>query len=160
MNIKTVILFLTLPVLINGCLFTNPSDSSDDGTEIKPLRIKTLSDDIYYDPASVLGSNITRNILELTARYGGGCEEHKFDLYWDGLFMESNPVQIKLQLSHNSHNDVCRALITKNIYFDLTLLKTSFSSGYQTSQGEIIIHIFEPDTTNIKQHTVHYAFNR
>lgn len=160
MNIKTVILLLTFTALINGCLFTNPSDSSDEGGETKPLRIKTSASEIYYDPAAVVKFDITRNVLELTTRYGGGCEVHDFELYWDGLFMESYPVQVNLQLSHNSHNDMCRALITDNLYFDLTLLKTAYSSGYQAAQGEIIIHIYEPERTNTKRHTVRYTFNR
>lgn len=160
MKIKTIIPLLATAALINGCLFTNPSDSADEDREINPLRIKTSATEIYYDPAAVVKSDITRNILELTMRYGGGCEVHDFELYWDGLFMESYPVQVNLQLSHNSHNDVCRALITDSIYFDLTLLKTAYSSGYQTAEGEIIIHIYEPDRTNTKRHTVRYTFKR
>lgn len=152
------VLFISL--FISGCLTTEPTYDLPDDVPIKPLKLLTGSDDLHFDAATIVRADMRRDVIELTNRYGGGCEEHIFDLYWDGLFMESNPVQVNLQLSHNSNNDVCRALITEKVFFDLSLLKTSYSAGYQTSQGEIIIHIYEPDSIKTARQTVIYSFNR
>lgn len=144
---------------LSGCIVSNSSDSNDDSGWAKKINIKTDNSELYFDPAIVVDAAIAKDVLHIITRYGGGCKEHDFELYWNGLFMESNPVQVNLQLSHHSNNDMCRALITENLYFDLALLKTRYSSGYQTSQGEIIIHIYEPDTTDTRRHTIHYTFN-
>lgn len=158
-KITQSVLFLLL-FFISGCLTTQPNYDFPNDVPIKPLKLLTGSDDLHFDAAAIVRADIRRDVIELTAQYSGGCEEHIFELYWDGLFMESNPVQVNLQLSHNSNNDVCRALITEIVYFDLSLLKASYSAGYQTSQGEIIIHIFEPDSIKTTRQTVRYSFNR
>ncbi len=159
-RITSISFIFLLPFFLSGCLSTEPSYDYLNDVTTKPLKLLTDTSKIHLDAAAILRADIRRDVLELTTHYGGGCKEHEFELYWDGLFMESNPVQVKLQLSHNSNNDICRALITENIYFDISLLKSSYSAGYHTSQGEIIVHIYEPGKIKTTRQTVRYKFSR
>jgi len=58
--------------------------------------------------------------LVLNTFYSGGCKPHFFRLDWDGLILESSPIQIKLELSHHANNDICKALVSTEIQFDLS----------------------------------------
>ncbi|MDQ4076123.1 MAG: hypothetical protein M3220_07730, partial [Chloroflexota bacterium] len=52
------------------------------------------------DPYTIQNAAITEDVLEVQVSYSGGCEEHTFDLIWEGGFEESNPVQAPLTLVH------------------------------------------------------------
>ncbi len=66
---------------------------------------------------------IREDKLLIRVSYGGGCRLHLFQLNWDGQIMESNPFQVDLELSHNNNEDMCRALITEDLQFDLSTLQ-------------------------------------
>lgn len=57
--------------------------------------------------------------LHLRVRYSGGCEEHDFNLYSDGRYAKSYPPQLTLFLEHIDNNDNCRAMIVKELVFDV-----------------------------------------
>ena len=84
---------------------------------------------------------IYEDYLDLMVQYGGGCEMHEFTLIAEEEFMESNPVQTNLVLSHDAHNDSCEALITKPMRFNLSLLKEKWQSEYLKDSGEITMII-------------------
>lgn len=58
--------------------------------------------------------------LHLSVSYSGGCEEHIFNLYTNGSYAKSYPPQLTLFLEHIDNNDRCRAMITKELVFDVT----------------------------------------
>lgn len=65
------------------------------------------------------------NILTIDVTYQGNCQQHTFELYaWTG-FLESNPQQGVLFLSHDSHGDTCTENVEQELSFDLTLLDKS-----------------------------------
>lgn len=61
--------------------------------------------------------------LIIRVRYGGGCRIHTFQFNWDGVIMESFPPQVNFDLTHNSHDDPCRALLSETFQFDLSTLE-------------------------------------
>jgi hypothetical protein len=73
-------------------------------------------------------------------RYGGGCGFAQFELFGDGMFMESNPVQANILLSFKNE-DSCKALLTAELEFDLSKLATLYRNSYQTPTGTIILRI-------------------
>jgi hypothetical protein len=93
------------------------------------------TDDFTISKAFITGDSLMVNV-----QFGGGCGTTDFSLLTDGLFMESNPVQLNLFLSFTDQ-DPCEAAIQKVICFDLSNLATLYNDSYQTSGGTIIIHL-------------------
>ncbi|MDC0716029.1 DUF4215 domain-containing protein [Nannocystis bainbridge] len=97
------------------------------------------SDPAPADPYQVLDAAIVGDALKVEIQYGGGCAEHDFALCWDGLFAESEPVQVGLEISHDANGDLCDAAPTVSLEFSLADLKASYQAGYQTQSGQISI---------------------
>lgn len=91
------------------------------------------------DPYSIEDANIEGDILQVRVRYGGGCREHEFQLVAYSYFMESDPVQADILLSHNSNNDPCFALLTETLTFDLSPLKDEYLRMYPGDPDGTII---------------------
>lgn len=71
------------------------------------------------DPFQVEVIRVNGDTLLVEVSYGGGCKEHQFTLKTNGAWMKSLPPQINLWLEHESHDDMCRALIHTTLRFDL-----------------------------------------
>ena len=94
------------------------------------------------DPTTHINEiRIEGDLLQLTVSYSGGCEEHVFELIGTKNFMESEPVQVNIRLSHNANNDPCDALITEELIFNLSPLKEAWQDAYQQESGTIIINL-------------------
>jgi hypothetical protein len=55
--------------------------------------------------------------------------------------MESNPVQSPIAIRHNANGDMCRALLTRELRFDLTALRDAWRRSYQQRNGTIILRL-------------------
>lgn len=75
------------------------------------------SDEFYFQSATIDG-----NCLKMIVRYGGGCEAVTFQLIDAAAIMESLPVQRNIRLSLEDEDD-CEALVTRELYYDLTPLQ-------------------------------------
>ncbi|UQA62659.1 hypothetical protein [Polyangium aurulentum] len=90
--------------------------------------------------------------LSMLVQYGGGCREHEFTLCWDGGFMESYPVQTRLVLHHDGNGDMCRALPTVELRFDLRELEKGYKDAYGDDSGQIVLRLDGYD------HTIPFSF--
>lgn len=92
-------------------------DSSCSNIIIIPLgnTVNFPSDFFSIDSAYLLN-----NIVHIKVTYGGGCENHIFNLYSESNFCATPPCYINFKLSHNSNNDGCFALLTENLCFDVS----------------------------------------
>jgi hypothetical protein len=104
-----------------------------------------IIDDNYYQNAPrdhfVFNSvKLRQDLLILNVSYGGGCEEHEFVLIATS-FMESNPVQVNVVLSHEDNDDPCDAWITEELVFSLLPLKKAWQDQYNKISGKIIINL-------------------
>ena len=90
---------------------------------------------------------IEGDTLTVSVSFSGGCKEHEFTLVTDGVFLESDPVQIgDCRLAHNANDDPCEAYPTEEHQFDLSIIKGLYQSAYQRESGEIILLLREaPD---------------
>lgn len=95
----------------------------------------------HEDGYTLDGLAIAGDTLEITVSYSGGCEEHEFQLCWDGAFMESDPVQARLTLGHDAHGDACEAYLTETLIFGLEPLKQAWIDSYGGSTGTIILEL-------------------
>jgi len=98
-------------------------------------------DAVTLNSAEILGS-----LLSLDVSYGGGCQVHHFDLVAWGSWQESEPVQVRVLLAHNAHNDMCEALLTETLRFDLGALRRAYESAYGNSAGgqSIVLRLEDP----------------
>jgi hypothetical protein len=129
-----VIIFLTL----NSCSSSDDSDnpiftdsitgSFDDNSQVL-LRINSeafinintnrLNNINTGDLFKINSAKRTKDLLELSISYSGGCKQHTFEVIWDGVVYTDNPCQINLLIIHNANTDNCEALITESLSINL-----------------------------------------
>ena len=120
-----------------GCEESLTDNAPDEGFQVCDDSM-TLPDDSYsFDGAEYVGDDT----LEIDVGYSGGCETHEWTLCWDGQFMESDPVQVSLDLRHEANGDMCEAYVEETLSFDLQELRDDYESGYQTDTGTIIMRL-------------------
>ena len=76
-----------------------------------------LMDSYTIDTAFIYG-----DFLKINISYGGGCEDHIFNLVHEFLFCGTLPVHVPLYLTHNSNNDNCEAALVQELCFDISNL--------------------------------------
>jgi len=135
------LLLLALP----GCISSSPA---------APLDLLMTADDLVapallvsrndprpwpFDPWTFVSHRVEGDTLALEVQYGGGCREHRFALLIDPAFMESHPVQVAARLAHDADGDLCRALLTRTLRYDLTPLREHFTASYGPGRGAVVI---------------------
>lgn len=93
------------------------------------------------DPLTVESATISGDVLNVMVRFGGGCARHRIALLLGSAFMESFPVQVHARLAHDSGGDMCDALLTRALAFDLTPLKQRYRNSYGASAGTVVINL-------------------
>lgn len=135
----TLVAALALLVACGGDSSVAPA-GDDALLSVQPEVLISTSDAPTSDPYTFAGRAFTRgDALYVTVQYGGGCARHQFSLHASHVFMESNPVQAGLAIRHNANGDMCRALLTRDLRFDLTRLKHAWQKSYQQRHGTIIL---------------------
>ena len=82
------------------------------------------SDVIKIEDAIIVG-----NKLEIKVSYGGGCENHSFELIGSPNISKSLPPIRSIQLIHRANKDACKALIIKELKFDISAFTYKKESG-------------------------------
>jgi hypothetical protein len=155
-----LIFISSIILLVSGCIFRNPFEDNEDSNKKteKIIIFENRNDvDIYTDPATIKDARIEDDQLKLKVSYGGGCEKHEFKLFGSRLFMESNPLQAAIYLSHNSNGDLCKALLSKELIFDISPLKETCLQMY-VNVDSIMLRIYEPGVESSVQSLVVYRF--
>jgi hypothetical protein len=132
-------------VLASAAACANPS-AARQTEDLQVDQPVTLQSDL---PSSLAGDNYqivgipaaVNDSLQVTVQYGGGCQRHEFSLHASRVFMESHPVQSPIVLHHNANGDTCRALLSRDLRFDLTPLRDAWRTGYQQRHGTIILRL-------------------
>jgi len=104
-----------------------PMDSVDGEVLITSSPPTAFPDDSYeLDSIEIDG-----DVANLYVHYSGGCTVHDFELIMTpAAFLESNPVQADLYLSHESHNDPCDAWLGGVLSFDLRPVAHLYELAY------------------------------
>ena len=101
--------------------------------------------DFFADQVFIREAEIEGDVLSLRVQFGGGCRTHDFYLVASSLFMESEPPQVNVLLSHDGHGDLCRAFLTEDLAFDLGPLKRKDLEGFTgapgTESGSLILRL-------------------
>jgi hypothetical protein len=117
-------------ILFIGCIESYPEIIIND----------TLYKSAPRDPITINKIRRIRDILLFNISYGGGCEEHEFQLI-STSFMESYPIQVNIILSHKGNDDPCDMWITETLTFNILPLKDSYQKSYYEESGIIIMNI-------------------
>lgn len=94
------------------------------------------------DPWTYRSHALSGDTLTVSIQYGGGCRVHRFALLVDPAFRESHPVQVSARLAHDADGDLCRALISEDLRFDLGPLRRYYQEAYGAGPGVITL-VFE-----------------
>ncbi len=63
-----------------------------------------LRSENYSDAFEIEKVERTGNLLNVTLSYLGNCETNKFDVIWDGILLESWPMQTRLIIKRSASN--------------------------------------------------------
>ena len=154
--IISLCVFLILP----GCDRFNPANPSlqNDTTYAAIIMVDDLfSAGLATDGAHIKSTSLSSDVLVLAVQYGGGCTHHDFKLFGSKLFLESNPPQVEIVLSHNENGDQCKALITDSLRFSLTRLRELYQSSYG-SKGTLLLRLHEPGMQAPLSPLIRYEF--
>jgi len=75
----------------------------------------------------IIKTTIEGNILTIVVSYSGGCNEHEFQLYFDGSYKKSLPPKANFILTHDNKGDACRSIVEKTLKFDIS--KSQYVGG-------------------------------
>jgi hypothetical protein len=119
MKTFTLIIISSLFFGLNSCkLCKNKGDKKEDITSIIVQQGFVKPDNsALFD---LLKTSIEGNILTIEVSYSGGCNEHEFQLYFDGNYMKSLPPKANFILTHDNKGDACRSIVNKTLKFDIS----------------------------------------
>ena len=84
------------------------------------LQIDRLSSDQF----SIVSATPYPDHFEIIVEYGGGCEEHHFELLWDQSIAESFPMQTWMTLvKYKKEGLICDALVYDTLNIDYALIE-------------------------------------
>lgn len=96
---------------------------------------------LQRDPFTMNGASIDGDELTIGVSYPGGCRDHRFTLYMQPVFAESDPARAHLYLTHDGNGDDCEALISERITFDVREIAELYREQYG-SYGDIVLEVF------------------
>jgi hypothetical protein len=99
------------------------------------------------DPIALDSGWIARDTLFLAVSHGGGCADHAYALVASNGWMESSPVQLGVFLAHDAKGDTCKALLLRQLIFDLAPAREAYRAAYVRGGGggEFILVIRSAD---------------
>ena len=155
-----LVLVLALAVLTviscdSGCRAVGPVNDESPPDIIMFRDIDDIT--LFKDAANITAIWVRDDVLHLRVQYSGGCKPHDFVLYGGSGFLESDPVQAKVYLSHNAHGDLCEALVISDLSFDLGPLRRTYQRWYGL-RGPILLRIHEPGAADPIRPLPRYEF--
>jgi len=108
-----------------------------------PVIMRQLSglEGFRTDGVEVMGARADGDFLVLDVRYAGGCTVHDLDaVAWTG-WMESNPVQLGVAVTHDAHGETCEALVTRTLTFDLAPVRYAYAAAYPSGPATVLLRV-------------------
>ena len=128
-----------LPLIALAACFGGGGD--DTGPGASPAEFSDCSAD-EGDPVDIGAVTVDGDLLSVDVAFGGGCEAHSFAICWpDQAFMESEPVQVGLEVWHDANGDGCEAYLHETLVTELSPLKQAWIDAYQQESGTILLNI-------------------
>jgi hypothetical protein len=119
-NLLTLVAIL---LIFQACHKRGATENTATQNPMAKALISSSLPDTASAPVTIDSLKVSGQQLIVTVSYSGGCENHSFDLYFDGMYAKSLPAQATLQLYHRNNGDACRSLISEELRFDLSSMK-------------------------------------
>lgn len=145
---------LALLGVLSACAMANPFDASESPG---PVFVDGDPGATRQDAASILQARIQGDRLMVQVQFGGGCRDHRFALYRENVFLESLPVQLQLHLTHDAQGDACRALLSRELTFDLTAVREAYRKHYG-ERGPLMLRLHAPGAGQPTGPALRYEF--
>ncbi|RKH15384.1 hypothetical protein D7X74_18540 [Corallococcus sp. CA047B] len=117
----------------------SPAEAAEtkEAEEVLPLEVTETP--APRDPIAIESQSVQGNLLKLGVRHGGGCKTHRYGLAWDGRFTKTAKGEPRAELTvlHDANSDRCKALVYKDLSFDLSLLKQEWSEKGNGDHGTL-----------------------
>jgi hypothetical protein len=127
---KYLLLFIVFPILFACKAPKNVSAKNDQKpTEINEITAKLGDINTFSDPIEIIEAKIEGNYLLLKVGYGGGCEEHKFELIGSTEIAKSIPPIRSIKLIHKANNDLCKAYMYEDLKINISELSDRKING-------------------------------
>jgi len=128
-------------------------------SDIQPVLLidPNYSGIIRRDAVNASDITLSNDRLNLRVEYGGGCRDHLIELFAVKEITGANPARITLHLSHFADGDLCKALITRQMKFDLTLLKSFLMNKYNI-RDRVILNVLDTSGKPLKSGGIEYKF--
>lgn len=122
-------LFFSCKTKKNASTEMNNSNSEIESVLLqKELNISELNSNYKIDSIA-----LDNDILSVFVNYSGGCQKHKFELLFNGMYAKSLPPQTTLYLNHISNDDLCKKLIFQEVRFNIaSILNEKYTEIYVT----------------------------
>jgi hypothetical protein len=91
------------------------------------------------DPFKLDSARVEGDTLNMFISVGGGCRDHEFALVAVDGWRESYPVQVPLFLAHDAKGDMCRAIVSYHLRYDLAQLAAAYRRAYQTQSDSVAL---------------------
>ena len=104
----------------------------------KPFRTKATLGEIggKTDHYNILSAEVEGVLLFMTIEYSGGCARHDFQFIGNRGFSKSIPPQRSVMLMHDNGDDMCEAMVKRDIEIDISELAMKQEKG-----NEIILNL-------------------
>jgi hypothetical protein len=122
--------FLATSAFLASLLASGCAAPTQPVSTVLPVTDHAVASTTRMDRADIRGAAITGDLLRLDVEYGGGCAEHRFALLFEHVFLESLPPQAVLRLAHDARGDPCRALLQRELVFDLAPVRRAYERNY------------------------------
>ena len=125
MRIFTILFIISLLFGFNSCKLCKKKEPLENNETKEENISEIIVQKGYTKPENsavtdILKTSIEGNILTIEVSYSGGCNEHEFQLYFDGTYMKSLPPKVNFILTHDDKGDVCRSMVEKKLNFDIS----------------------------------------
>jgi hypothetical protein len=125
-NIKNIALLVTLGTLLMSCNCKKKTadknaknETAMNAVKVQPGYVAPAENDPFtIDNAVVDGDN-----LVLYVSYSGGCKTHVFEAFASDVYMKSMPPKIGVFIAHENNEDLCKAVVSDTLTFDLSTIK-------------------------------------
>jgi len=104
-------------------------------------------DSLARDPVYIHEAFVDGDCLQIKLSYSGGCQEHTIDLARMHPWVTGSSNIPTFEIRHNAHGDMCEALFTKELRYDLTPMKQEGKKEFvltaKLADGEVYSEIFD-----------------
>lgn len=135
-RIMKTILIVCLAIVAFGCKSTknvaaadNLSKDTVQKNENDVIAASIGRIDQASDPISISAVRVEGNKMLIDVSYGGGCEDHQFQVIGSPMISKSLPPIRAIQLVHVANGDKCKMNVMKTLEVDLKELSYKQEAG-------------------------------